>query len=74
MKQILIENNEYISKIMYRSNDEITADDFDFESTDEDNESDEGEEKLIAPEEEKNTETGEVNPNLIYDDNDEKLD
>ena len=75
MKQILIENNEYISKIMYRSNGEITSDDFDFESTDEENESDGGEEKLIAPVEKKNTETGEVNPNLIYDDDDdEKLD
>lgn len=60
MKQIFIENNNYISKMFYQSNREITDEDFDVDS-DSDNE--------IVEEEEKNEETGEVNPNLIYHDN-----
>jgi hypothetical protein len=60
MKQIFIKNNEYISKMFYQSNREITADDLDFKF---DSDSEQDNEK-----EEKNEETGEVNPNLIYDD------
>lgn len=67
MKQIFIKNNEYISKMFYQSNREITADDLDF-TFDSDSGSDK-EDNTDTVKEEKNEETGEVNPNLIYDDN-----
>ena len=69
MKQIFIENNKYISKMMYISNNhEIStpAVDFDFDSDSDNNDNN------LTVEEEKNAETGEVNPNLIYDDEDDK--
>ena len=74
MKQIFIENNEYISKMFYQSNREITVKDLNFlvfDAFDKDSDSDKDDNKEIV-EEEKNPETGEVNPNLIYDDEDDK--
>lgn len=68
MKQIFIENNKYISKMFYQSNREIIDDDFTFDS-DSGSDKEDNTEKVV---EEKNKETGEVNPNLIYDDEDVK--
>ena len=67
MKQIFKENNEYISKILYQSNNrEINDLDLNLDS---DSDKEDSTETL---EEEKNNETGEVNPNLIYSDDELK--
>lgn len=67
MKQIFKENNEYISKMLYQSNNrEINDLDLNLDS---DSDKEDSTEKL---EEEKNNETGEVNPNLIYSDDELK--
>ena len=68
MKQIFIENNKYISKMFYQSNREIIDDDLTFDS-DSGSDKEDNTEKVV---EEKNKETGEVNPNLIYDNEDDK--
>lgn len=66
IKTIFKENNEYITKMFYVSNREITCPEVDFtfesDSDKEDN----------NVEEEKNSETGEVNPNLVYDEDEKK--
>lgn len=63
MKQIFMENNKYISKTFYLSNNHgISTPEVDFTF-----DIDSGDDNSETVEEE-NTETGEVNPNLIYDD------
>ena len=71
MKSFFNESNEYFSKKFYQSNDrEITCDDLDFLfDSDSDSESDKDNKENLL-EEEKNSETGEVNPNLVYGDDD----
>ena len=75
MKQIFIENNKYISKTFYSSNNygiSTPEVDFTFDNDSGDDNTETGEEENTETVEEENTETGEVNPNLIYNDDDKK--